>query len=277
MPLRGRPGTPAPIVRLANPASAVLSTDARPSVTRQLVLVEVEGPGGPIEVLLNNTKWTGLREGTTAVVAGAQPGAAGSRMQGAMQAGPVYVTERPRVGATEVWEIINLTDDAHPVHLHLVQFQLLNRQYFDSTDYRFAYDSAFPGGSYAGLRDDGTWGKLRYDAGTYIPGYGPPLPYMTANAAGALGGNPDVTPYLVGPALPPYPAEAGWKDTVKAFPGQVTRLVIRWAPTTTAIAAVEPGRNLYGFDVTRGPGYVWHCHILDHEDNEMMRPYTLMP
>ena len=188
------------------------------------------------------------------------------------------MTERPRVGSTEIWEVVNLTDDAHPIHLHLVQFQLLNRQYVDVTDYRFAYDASFPGGSYAGLRDDGTWGTVRYEAGSYIPGYGPPRPYLTPSASGALGaGNPDVTPYLVGQPFVPAANEAGWKDTVKMFPGQVTRIVVRWAPISFAVEAAMPGRNLYGFDATGGPGYVWHCHILDHEDNEMMRPYSPVP
>jgi len=68
--------------------------------------------------------------------------------------------------------------------------------------------------------------------------------------------------------------EIGWKDTLKMFPGQVTRIVARWAPIETEIGNVHAGQNHYTFDPTIGPGYVWHCHILDHEDNEMMRPYA---
>jgi FtsP/CotA-like multicopper oxidase with cupredoxin domain len=78
-------------------------------------------------------------------------------------------------------------------------------------------------------------------------------------------------------AAPPAPEETGWKDTAKAFPGQVLRLVVRWAPTTTPLRAATPGRNRYPFDPTAGPGYVWHCHILDHEDNDMMRPMKMQP
>jgi FtsP/CotA-like multicopper oxidase with cupredoxin domain len=273
-PLRGGAGRPPAIVRLADPATGMLGHGVRPSVTRQLVLVEVEGPGGPIEVLLNNTKWSGLREGTDTVVAGARPTSMGPGMAGTIHGGLSYLTELPRVGSTELWELVNLTEDAHPIHVHLIQFQLLNRQYVDTTDYRFAYDAAFPGGRFAGLRGDGSWGAVQYEAGTYIPGYGPPLTYMRPNAGGALGGNPDITPYLVGLPVTPAPSEAGWKDTIKVFPGQVTRIVARWAPTLVPVTGVGPGRNLYGFDATRGPGYVWHCHILDHEDNEMMRPYA---
>ena len=60
-----------------------------------------------------------------------------------------------------------------------------------------------------------------------------------------------------GPATPPEPYEAGWKDTVRADPGMVTRIIVRFEGYT--------GR------------YVWHCHILEHEDRDMMRPIVIMP
>ena len=57
----------------------------------------------------------------------------------------------------------------------------------------------------------------------------------------------------------------------------MTRLAARWAPQFVAVGAVSPGVNTFPFDpTTGGPGYVWHCHILDHEDNEMMRPYLVV-
>jgi FtsP/CotA-like multicopper oxidase with cupredoxin domain len=84
-------------------------------------------------------------------------------------------------------------------------------------------------------------------------------------------------PFLSGPVIPPNPNEAGWKDVAKVFPGFVNRFAIRWAPQATPIRAVHAGQNLYAFDPTRGPGYLLHCHILDHEDNEMMRPYLPVP
>lgn len=244
------------MVRLANPVAGTLASGVTPDVKRQMVLVEVEGAGGPLEVLLNNTKWSGRRESD------------GTPIPGSELLGLEWLTELPRVGSTEEWEIVNTTADAHPIHLHLVQFQIVNRQAFNGTQYRNLYDSQFPGSA-------------------FIPGYGPPNVYFTPNGAGAMGGNPDVGPFLQGAPIPPQPEEAGWKDTVKMLPGQVTRIVARWAPQGTAVGAVSPGQNLYDFDPTgatkisvdaRGkpataPGYTWHCHILDHEDNEMMRPY----
>lgn len=220
------------IVRLGNP-----------TVTRQLTLKEVEGPGGPLEVLVNNTEWDGKRENTGSPIPGYAPDGLGN-----------WLSELPQVGSTEVWEIANLTEDAHPIHLHLVQFQILNRQALKSSAYLEDWSAAFPGGE-------------------YIAGYGPPLDYGTPNADGALGGNLALSPYLQGPVLSPDPNERGWKDTFKMYPGQVTRVIVRWAPQDVPVNGVGPGQNLYPFDPTKGPGYVWHCHIIDHEDNEMMRPY----
>jgi FtsP/CotA-like multicopper oxidase with cupredoxin domain len=108
------------------------------------------------------------------------------------------------------------------------------------------------------------------------PGYGPPLPYDSLNDDGALGENPAIGPYLIsGSILPPNPEEAGWKDTVKSYPGMVTRILVRWAPFNTPLGKASPGKNLYSFDPTDGPGYFIHCHIVDHEDNDMMRPYKV--
>jgi spore coat protein A len=105
----------------------------------------------------------------------------------------------------------------------------------------------------------------------FIPAYGPPLDYGTGNSR-ALGGNPDIIPYLQGPVMPPAPNEAGWKDTVQAFPGQVTRIAVRFAPTDTPAGT----SGAFPFDPNAlGHGFVWHCHIVDHEDNEMMRPYAV--
>ena len=143
---------------------------------------------------------------------------------------------------------------------------MINRQNFNLGDdfagninpngYRAFYNKSFPGGN-------------------FIPEYGPPKSYDTANKAGAIGGNPDVTPFLQGSIEPPKPWEVGWKDTFKMFPGQVSRIIVRWAPQNEKVSPSIYGKNKYSFDPTQGPGYVWHCHIVDHEDNEMMRPYTL--
>ncbi|MDD5711929.1 MAG: multicopper oxidase domain-containing protein, partial [Smithellaceae bacterium] len=115
--------------------------------------------------------------------------------------------------------------------------------------------------------------------GSFCPAYGPPLNYLTPNADGAIGGNPAISPFLLGSPAPPSPEEAGYKDTAKILPGQVLRILLRWTPSDTPIQAGKSlaGRNMYVFNITEGDEYVWHCHIIDHEDNEMMRPYQVQP
>ncbi len=112
------------------------------------------------------------------------------------------VTEKPELGAVEIWELVNLTEDSHPIHLHLVRFQVLDRQLTD-----------------------------------------------VDNITGAV--------TRVGGLIAPEPAEMGWKDTVRAEPGMVTRILVR-------------------FDGFVGR-YVWHCHVLEHAANEMMRPFEVVP
>jgi spore coat protein A, manganese oxidase len=122
-------------------------------------------------------------------------------------------TETPIAGDTEIWNIINLTVDAHPIHLHLVQFQVVERLSIRELSYHEALEAFIRNGS--------------------------------------VGNPPDPTEFVTGESIPPHPWERGWKDTVIANPGEITRIIAR-------------------FDL---PGlYVWHCHILEHEDNEMMRP-----
>ncbi len=236
-----------PIVRL-NPLPANVPT-------RRLTLNEVAGPGGPLVIMLNNSELRKL-------------GDLGS------------VTETPQVGATEIWEFVNLTADLHPIHTHLFAFQVLSRQTLQANKYAKAYAAAFPGGFNPA---DG----LNYLPGVYMPGFGPPLAYGNCLPGTVCGGNPDPTPYLQMAPVPPPASEAGWKDTVQVMPGQVTRIAVRLAPKDVAIGDVSPGVNKYPFDPTAklgtvdafgypgGPGYVWHCHIIDHEDNEMMRRYEV--
>jgi len=137
---------------------------------------------------------------------GEQDDASGNAMtmllDGKMWSDPI--SEKPRQHTTETWSFVNITGDAHPIHLHLVRFQIIDRRPFDL----FA------------------WNAHR------------------------------IVKYT-GPAEAPPPHEAGWKDTVRTDPGMVTRIAMRFDG--------EPGR------------YVWHCHFLEHEDNEMMRPYELLP
>ncbi|HEX7391728.1 MAG TPA: multicopper oxidase [Thermoplasmata archaeon] len=172
--------------------------------TRTLVLVEVMGANGPLEILLNGQKWD------------------------------APVSETPVLGTTEEWVIVNPTADTHPIHLHLAQFQVVSRQRIDTTAY---YDD---------------WVALN---GGMMP------PFMTTPS------ELPIAPYLKGKAKAAPLFEQGWKDTVQMNPGEVTVIKVRFAPID--------GSEEYPFDATYGPGYVWHCHILDHEDNEMMRPYIV--
>ncbi len=179
---------------------------------RVLTLNEVMGMGGPLEVLLNLTKWM------------------------------APTTELPRKGSTEVWRIVNTTADTHPIHLHLTQFQLSSRQPFNLTAYMTAFTLA-----------NGTT----------------PIDGMTPNDAGKLAYTPvDPTPFLQSVPAPADRNERGWKDTIRMNPGEVTTIVVKFAPVD--------GTPDFPFDCTVEPGYVWHCHIIDHEDNEMMRPYKVV-
>jgi spore coat protein A, manganese oxidase len=123
------------------------------------------------------------------------------------------ITEDPKAGSTEIWSFVNITGDVHPLHVHLVQFQVLNRQAFDVPTYQQT-------------------GKLVFT--------GKPM----------------------APESNERPAR---KDTVKSYPGYVTRIIMRF--DLPHGAPVTPGQELV---------YVWHCHILEHEDNEMMRPYKVI-
>ncbi len=148
------------------------------------------------------------------------------------------LTETPKNGTTEDWIIVNLTGDTHPIHTHLATFQLVSRQSFKASKY---------------MTD---WLALNTAGGM------PPFP------VGYVPISLDPTLYIQGKATPARPNEMGWKDTVQMNPGEVTIIRIRWT---------SQDGSAYPFDPTQGPGYVWHCHIVDHEDNEMMRPYQVLP
>jgi len=228
-----------------------------PAVRRQLTLNEIVSKltGTPLEALLNNTKWNGYQ-----VIE--QPAPTQNVIQPRADfddtlpdyLDPTLYSELPDEGTLEHWEIINITADAHPIHLHLVQFQILERQPIDPVCYNAIYNADFPGGLFA-------------------PAYGPPNAYDYRWATeGVLGGNPDPSPCFIGPPLPPANFEAGWKDTAVTYPDQVTKIAVRWAPTDIPKDTTDMTQLGFPFDPNHGHGYVWHCHILDHEDNEMMRP-----
>jgi spore coat protein A len=138
-------------------------------------------------------------------------------------------------GSTEIWEYINPNHDAHPMHVHLVNFQVLNRQPIDAAAYQADYEKWIDGG------------RKPED-----------LPVL-AN-------------YLTGPPIPPDPDEAqSNKDTFKSYAETVTRIIIpEISPPTDTIASI-PGSG------TEFPAmYVHHCHILEHEDDDLMRPWTIV-
>jgi spore coat protein A len=158
------------------------------SVTRNMTIILFTNANGvPTIALLNNKFWT------------------------------APVTDQPKLGAVEIWNIINTAPDSHPIHLHLVKFQLLSRQKFNVNAYLTAWN---PGPAGSG-----------------------PAPIA-----------PD--PFLLGSPMAPDSNETGFKDTVRANPGEVTTIIAR-------------------FDDYTGK-YPWHCHIIDHEDNEMMQQFEVV-
>jgi FtsP/CotA-like multicopper oxidase with cupredoxin domain len=291
-PAAGQCRRPTPVLRLTD-GKGNIAPGVKIDKVRQIILKEHGGAGGPIEVLLNNTHFDGkiLNQPAPNIPADG-------------------VSEQPRVGSIELWEIINLTADTHPIHTHLVQYEILNRETYDADG---TQGSNIPGG-YIGLDTGdpatdifGAWPNAFINSGDTssplcfnidptgniddpfnpCPGFGPPLSYdnhgrtiklANGQTVRVVGGNPDIAPYLLGDKTPPAPEESSLKDTAKANPGQVMRIITRWAPTSTPLAVnrSQAGTNLYPFDPTQGTGYLWHCHILDHEDNDMMRPYKVV-
>jgi FtsP/CotA-like multicopper oxidase with cupredoxin domain len=130
-------------------------------------------------------------------------------------------SETPLAGTTEVWDVFNMTPDAHPIHFHFVNVQIVSRQ----------------GGMGGGMR-------------------------------GGMGTAPPVAP---------DPNERGWKETVRMLPMTTTRVIAKFdlagAAIRTAAGAVIPTP---ASPRTGGHEYVWHCHILEHEEHDMMRPLVVI-
>jgi FtsP/CotA-like multicopper oxidase with cupredoxin domain len=159
-------------------------------------------------------------------------------------------TENPALDSTEEWEIWNVTGDAHPVHLHLVHFEILGRKEIQWDSATTEDDRVLdPAGITAQEPNgDGTYlvtqptvqhNSIAGDASTYGMGF-----KIMSHTPGAVVAKPDE--YV----------ENAPKDMVTALPGQITRIKATFD---------KPGR------------YVWHCHILSHEDHEMMRVLYVGP
>ena len=193
-------------------ATAITSLAGQPvAATKSMTLVEVHNDlGSPLMVLMNNRNFA---PDDTSMTVGKD--------------------------TLEIWELINTTVDAHPMHLHFTQFQVLNRQGFDDAGYLTAAYGVKPVGA-------PVWP---------IPNTGSSIP---------------VAPFLIGGTQAPAANEMGWKDTIVAMPGEVTRIVVPFGAKPAgvvgpmAITASHTGK------------YVSHCHILEHEENDMMMRFTIV-
>lgn len=229
---------------LITPLSANTASIAR---QRYLVLFEVLGPAGPVAVTIN--------------IVGFEESLAGLNSINSTGAGAVAQN------TLEQWNIINLTGDTHPMHIHLVQFQLLNRQSLNTTKYLKDFTAA------AGTR---AWNT----AITQALGLNLTVPDSLNTAL------LDPTPYLHGLALAPAANEIGWKDTIQCPPGMVTRILVPFGNNAIGTAGtddipfgklVNAGNDVYGsFGGLFSGTYVWHCHILDHEENDMMANFDVV-
>jgi spore coat protein A, manganese oxidase len=243
-----------PLVRLTDGNGNVLP-GVKVDKIRQMVFYDYVVNGDPpdIKEFVNNTEWNGLESPSIAYDFPTDG-----------------VSELPRVGSVEMWEIAypSAMMGSHPVHIHLSQFQVLSRQNINSSKYLNDWNSAFGTGP-APL-------PSVCKNNQYCLNYGPPKDYLTPNTDGALGGNLAFKSYLEGNVMPPEPEESGWKDTADLSAGQVIRILVRWTPSDIPNIRNHSwaGKSFYEFDPTQG-SYVWHCHLLNHEDNEMMRPYRV--
>ncbi|XP_041009884.1 multicopper oxidase LPR1 [Juglans microcarpa x Juglans regia] len=137
------------------------------------------------------------------------------------------VTETPRVGATEIWNIINLTEDNHPLHIHLGLFKTLDQTRLVNLE---EFKSCM----------------------------------TKINDAIKC----QISKHARGKKIEVLAHEKGWKNVYKMTPGVVTRILVKFSYIHSNAS--------YAFDATSEPGYVYHCHILDHEDNVMMRPLKFL-
>ena len=196
---------PLPARLRATPIMPLTTVDRPVTAIRSMTLVEnLNALGSPLMALINNREFEAAGATTTVLS-----------------------------NALEQWDLINTTVDAHPIHLHFTQFQVLNRQKFDSAGYFAAAYGTQP---------------LEHGTGSFPP--------------------PSVAPFLRGGTQAPSANEQGWKDTVLALPGEVTRIIVPFG--------ANAGGSVTAFQASHFGSYVWHCHILEHEDNDMMQRFAIV-
>ena len=218
-------GTVNPATKLARPEVMQFRVAATPvggNVTPTLPKQPAVAPGADARVITHTLEEVMGPAGPVRVL-----------LDGKKFTDPLSPDDKITNGDTVFFDIVNTTADTHPIHLHLVHFSVVSRQRFDVKGYV---------AELAAMRSG--WNALDHTG---------PDDWMSENV-------PSVTPFLGRPGSVD-PNERGYKDTVRANPGEVTRIAAQFkVPAGQAL----PSR------------YVWHCHILEHEDNDMMRPYQVV-
>jgi len=154
------------------------------------------------------------------------------------------ISEKPQVDDVEEWVMINTTPDVHPMHLHLVKFEVVEKGYVDTVNFPGVY-----------TRADGVAMPVITDPAAFIP---------NAEPGGVAGSAPLNSVWNVAPN-----EQKSWKDMVMVPPAQT--------PFDAGTDVVYPGYTKIRAKFSKVGTYMWHCHILSHEENDMMRPFMVMP
>lgn len=152
------------------------------------------------------------------------------------------ISEKPQLGDVEEWVMINSTPDVHPMHVHLVKFEVVEKGYIDTVTFPGVY-----------TRADSVSMPVITNPAAFIP---------NAEPGGLANSAPAGSLYALA-----NNERTIWKDIVMVPPAQ--------GPGPGTI--VNPGYVKIRARFSRLGTYMWHCHILSHEENEMMRPFMVMP
>ena len=246
-----------------------------PTRLRKVALFEGKDEFGRLQPLLGTAElatdyagtainWPATPEYQQAVFPDGTPSPLVGQMEGSI-AWHSPTTENPDLDSTEEWEIWNVTGDAHPVHLHLVNFEILGREEIVWDSHTIEVDDPLPGGGTATEEDEtrvipNEFYATAANDGTYLEVQPTVQHNSVAGDPATYGMGFKIVNKTYGPAVPsgdlPEYVENAPKDMVTALPGQITRIKATFD---------KPGR------------YVWHCHILSHEDHEMMRVMYVGP